>query len=149
METFQQKLIFSKVIGLDTSVFIYHLESYEKYRSVTRQIFTSIEHGDCSAITSVLTLLELNVRPFQLKKPEVAHHYEILLVNFPNLKIVDVDREISRKAAQLRAKYNIRTPDAIQMATCILKGSKFYLTNDKDLAKLNKEIEIGFLDDLA
>ena len=142
-------MISSVVVGLDTSVFIYHLESYEKYRNLTQQIFSSIEHGDCSAITSVLTLLELNVRPFQLKQPEVAHHYETLLVNFPNLKIVDIDRDISRKAAQLRAKYNIRTPDAIQIASCILNGSKYYLTNDKDLVRLNKEIEIGFLDDLS
>jgi predicted nucleic acid-binding protein len=43
---------------------------------------------------------------------------------------------IAETAAQLRATYNLRSPDAIQMATAIREGSSFFLTNDARLPSL-------------
>jgi predicted nucleic acid-binding protein len=50
--------------------------------------------------------------------------------------ILQVDSNIAEIAAQLRANYNLRTPDAIQMATAINAGASFFLTNDARLRSL-------------
>ncbi|WP_225896572.1 type II toxin-antitoxin system VapC family toxin [Amazonocrinis nigriterrae] len=40
---------------------------------------------------------------------------------------------IAETAAQLRADSNLRTPDAIQIATAIRAGASFFVTNDARL----------------
>jgi predicted nucleic acid-binding protein len=49
-------------------------------------------------------------------------------------------------ASRLRAKYPIRTPDAIQIAVGILYHASFFLTNDPNLRKVS-EIKVLVLDD--
>jgi predicted nucleic acid-binding protein len=44
--------------------------------------------------------------------------------------------EIAAIAADIRAKHNLRTPDAIQMATAIYAGAQYFLTNDERLPQL-------------
>lgn len=43
---------------------------------------------------------------------------------------------IAEEAAQLRASYNICTPDVIQMASAIKAAAPFFLTNDGHLPSL-------------
>jgi predicted nucleic acid-binding protein len=49
------------------------------------------------------------------------------------------------KAAQIRARYQIRTPDAIQLAAAIEFGARVFLTNDDRLRKVT-EIEVIVLE---
>ena len=77
----------------------------------------------------------------------MAREYEALLVHFPNLSIVDVDRKVARAAAQLRAKYNVSPPDALQVAASLSYGAKAFLTNDKRLSKLQELIDVIVLAD--
>lgn len=58
------------------------------------------------------------------------------MFNSAGLTTVEVDSNIAEIAAQLRADYNLRTPDAIQMASAISTGSSFFLTNDVRLPSL-------------
>ncbi|MDY0201998.1 MAG: hypothetical protein RBR40_13535 [Tenuifilaceae bacterium] len=46
----------------------------------------------------------------------------------------------------LRAKYALKTPDAIQLASALISLSDFFLTNDLRLKNVN-EIEVITLDD--
>ncbi|OQX61059.1 MAG: hypothetical protein B5M51_08900 [Anaerolinea sp. 4484_236] len=48
------------------------------------------------------TLMEINVHPWRMGKPRIAQTYETLLTHFPNLRIIDTNRDIARKAAQIR-----------------------------------------------
>lgn len=58
-----------------------------------------------------------------------------------------VDIKMSDMASDLRARYNIRTPDAIQVATTILAGAGTFLTNDESLKRV-KEIKVSLLEDM-
>jgi predicted nucleic acid-binding protein len=136
-------------LGVDTAIFIYHLESHPNYNHLTQVLFSGVEDGKWTALTSVITLMELTVRPWQLGRDDIAYKYEALLVNFPNLKILDVDRNVSRRAAQLRASYNLHPADAIQIATSLVGGSQAYITNDRRLSRLNPVLDIIILDDLV
>ena len=49
-------------------------------------------------------------------------------------------------SSRLRAKYTIKTPDAIQIAVGVLYGAPKFLSNDPGLKKV-EEIEVLALDD--
>jgi predicted nucleic acid-binding protein len=42
------------------------------------------------------------------------------------------------EAAELRARHNLPTPDAMQIATAIRSGASWFLTNDAGLANLSE-----------
>ncbi len=120
MERLIQKLTKVETVGVDTPVFIYHLEAHEKYAVLTQKIFSSMENGKWQGITSAITLMEINVHPWRVGREDVARKYEALLMNFPNLNIIHIDRDVARIASQLRARFDIRPPDALQVAASLV-----------------------------
>jgi predicted nucleic acid-binding protein len=134
-------------VGLDTSVFIYHLEGSSRYAPSVETVFDALAAGSFSGVTSVLTLMELTVRPLQLGRPEVADEYEVILANYPNLTIVEIGRSTARRAAELRADYRLRPADALQVAACLRAGATAFLSNDRDLGRVS-EIQVLVLEDL-
>ncbi len=136
-----------RIVGIDTMVFIYHVEEHPVYCRITESFFDAVEKGRHTAVTSVITLLEMLVKPKIENNPEAVKDYRDTLLTFPNLKILDVDMRVSDTASDLRAKYNIRTPDAIQIATAILAGAGTFLTNDESLKRV-REIKVSLLEDM-
>ena len=143
----QQRLNSHQLIGLDTSIFIYHLEANPQYLSLTQQILKSVESGQCSGVVSTVTLMELTVHPWRINRADIARQYEVLLVNFPNLRLIDVTREIARQATQLRATYNVRPADALQVASALMCQATLWISNDKKLKRLETELEVVILED--
>ena len=90
-----------------------------------------MEDGKFRGITSELTLLELTVKPLQLGRQDVADDYEVLLGYLPNLQLEPISRSILLNAAGIRARYRLRTPDAIQIATGLEVGATLAITNDE------------------
>lgn len=136
------------VLGLDTSVFIYHLEAHPRYLPLTMILLAGVQAGQWRAVTSTVTLMELTVRPWQLGRAAVAREYEALLVHFPHLTVADVTRDVARRAAQLRVIYSLRPADALQVATALVHGATVFVTNDRSLARLSPVLDVVLLDDL-
>jgi predicted nucleic acid-binding protein len=135
--------------GLDTCVFIYHLENHPLYAPLTKKILSGIEAGTWLGCTTVISLTELLVRPWQLGERVKAMEYEALLCSFPHLQVLDIDRQIARLAARLRGEYQVRAPDALQVAGAIIGRADMFITNDKALRRLDPLIPILVLSDYA
>lgn len=125
-----------KRVLIDTSVWIYHFEQHAEFAAPAGRVIENLEAGKFRGIASELTLLELTVRPLQLGRQDVADDYEILLSYFPHLELVSITREILIEAAGLRARYKLRTPDAIQVATGLRMGATLAVTNDEGWRKV-------------
>jgi len=147
MEQLIKRLTRAGTVGIDTPIFIYHVEANEKYADLTQKIFSSMESGKWKGITSTITLMEINVHPWRVGREDVARKYEALLINFPNLTVIDVDREVARIAAQLRARFGVQPPDALQAAASLVTGARGFLTNDRRLSVLQSLTDIIVLDD--
>jgi predicted nucleic acid-binding protein len=106
-------------IGLDTPIFIYHLEGTTHLAGVAGVALDELAGGGFSGMTSVLTLMEIAVKPLQLRRPDIAEEYEVLLANYSNLVIAALDRPTARREAELRAGYRLRPADALQVAACL------------------------------
>jgi predicted nucleic acid-binding protein len=149
MGRFSERLASISVVGLDTAIFIYHFERHPRYFPLTQELFSGIEAGLRKGLTSTITLMEIIVKPLALGRQDVARKYEALLVNFPNLEIVDLDRNVIRQAARLRAEYRIRPPDALQASASLLNRADVFITNDELLKRLRDKFEVIVLDDFT
>ena len=135
-------------IGVDTPIFIYHLEGTTHLAGLARVALDELAGGAFTGVTSVLTLMEIAVKPLQLGRPDIAEEYEILLANYPNLIIAALDRPTARRAAELRAEYRLRPADALQVAACLEQGATAFLSNDRELRRI-ADLQVRMLEDFV
>ena len=136
------------LVGIDTSIWIYHLEDNPRYSSLTTDILNAVKIGRPRAVISVVTITEVTVQSYRLNKFNMAAKYEAHLTHFPNAEVHDVTAAIARRAAQLRGVYSLRTADALLVATSLVAGATAWITNDRGLRRLMPLIEVILLDDL-
>jgi predicted nucleic acid-binding protein len=136
-----------KFLAFDSAPLIYYIEQHPQYGPATEDLFTAVDRGDARAVTSVLTLLEVLVRPVRSGLPHLAGQYRELLSGARGVSLFPVGTETCEIAARLRANYDwIRTPDAIQVATALEHGAELIVTNDDRWRRL-AEIQVIVLKD--
>lgn len=130
---------------IDTAPLIYHLEDVEPWSALTTMAFDLIASEQVSGFISAVSVAELLVKPFAAGA-QTAESAERFLLSIPNVAIAPVDYAISRRAADLRARYRARTPDALIIATALILGIDRILTNDVRLEAYESEgVEILLL----
>lgn len=134
MEKFTGKIIF-----LDTAPLIYFIEGHSQYQQKLKQLFLLNDEGHFKFLSSVITLLEVLVKPLKEGQNKTVEQYKKILTNAEGIDIFEITIPVTIKAAELRAKYNIHTPDALQIATAIERQADFFLTND---LRLKQVVEI-------
>lgn len=133
-------------ICIDTTPIIYFIEKHQKYLNIIRPVFVEIDAESIKAVTSTITLLEVLVHPFRTKNETLAEKYREILLHSKGLTSFEISHEVSEMSSKVRAKYSIKTPDAIQVAVGILHGASKLLTNDPALKKVS-DIKVLVLDD--
>ena len=127
----------SKVIFLDTEPLIYFIEGNSKYQSSLNDIFKLNDLGKITFLTTSITLMEVLVKPFKEKRFDLVSQYRKILMQSKGIQLIEVSNSIAEEAANLRAKYLLKTPDAIQIATANLFAADYFLTNDKTLKTID------------
>ena len=120
-------------MAVDTCVFIYFIESDPTWLPVVRPLFAAAGVGEASLVTSSLTLLEVLVIPYRSGNLALAERYEALLSRSRGLSLVEMDRPILKAAAQLRARYRLKTPDSLQIAAALASRCTSFVTNDRKI----------------
>ena len=128
----------SKVVFLDTAPLIYFIEGNSEHQAILVKLFKFNDQGGFSFITSTITLLEVLVKPMRENKTDIAEQYRTVLTKAAGIEVFDVTAAIAQVAARLRAKYNFKTPDAIQLATAIEVQADYFLTNDSRLKSVTE-----------
>lgn len=132
-------------IFIDTAPFIYLIENHPKYAPVVANLLVDkLNQGD-ELLSSVVTLMEFGVKPAQENKLEINAKFEEFLEKL-NIFLLDVNRDIARKAYELRAKYpHLKAMDSLQLASALLADCELFITNDKRLLNI-QEIKVIILD---
>ena len=123
-------------VGLDTVVFIYFIEEHPRFLPIVASVFSAVASTRLPAMTSGVTLLETLVIPYRSENTALAARYEALLTRSRGIRFMDLDRPLLRIAAQLRAVFSIKTPDALQLAAALSGGCSVYLTDDRSLPRI-------------
>ncbi|MEP7336274.1 MAG: PIN domain-containing protein [Acidobacteriota bacterium] len=77
----------------------------------------------------------------------MQQEYRELLLRGLNFTTLAVSAAIAERAAELRARYRLRTPDALQIATALEADCEAFLSNDTGLRRVT-ELRVLLLDDL-
>src|SRR2546429_650839 len=101
---------------MDTSPFIYFVEANPTYLAACREVFRRVSGGRVTAYTSLLTLTETLVYPLRNADATLEAEYRALLLASIGIVSLPLDAATASGAADLRARYGLRTPDAVQVA---------------------------------
>ncbi len=124
---------------LDASPVIYLVEQRAPYAAL---VLTQIRVPGTILVSSDLVLMEALVQPLR-------HQNQPLVQDFNNFFAIQVAERIPfceavfRQAADIRARYNFRTPDALHLAAALYGTCDMFLTNDANLASFpNIHVEV-------
>ena len=135
------------LLGFDTSPLIYFVERHPAYVAVMRALLQRIDTGEVRGCTSVITVVEVLVQPKKHGNVILENEYRHILQTSKNFELLMINEQIAEQAADLRARYVIRTPDALQIAAALSIGCQAFVTNDKRLRSVT-ELKILVLDEL-
>ena len=131
-------------LALDTGPWILWIEQSPAFLPIVGPIFREIEEGRATAVTSVMTVLEVLTGAMRRDDDVLVRRYESLFTESAGVVVLDIDMDIARRAAELRAKHDVRTADAIHLATALAAGASAFVTTDRRLARV-QEIEVRVL----
>ena len=116
----------------DACALIYLIEGKEPFAGRVRDEIADIarEHPGLGAAVSRSSWLECRVGPMKAGDNAALTAFGAFFSR-PDLVWVELAREVVELAAAIRVKHGLRTPDALQAASCLQLGSRhLFLTGD-------------------
>jgi predicted nucleic acid-binding protein len=116
---------------IDSNIFIAYLSKEEGYYSFSENTFKKLDRGVISGAFSSIMFSEVISISEDPKSSEIIRRF---VDHFgKNLVEVPADKNICLLAAEIRAKHNIKLPDAIHLASAIETKTDIFVTADKKL----------------
>lgn len=116
----------------DASALIYLIEGADPFAARLRKELAaaSKKYPDLGAAVSRLSWLECRVGPMRTNDSAILAMFDGFFAR-PDLVWVDLTREVVELAAAIRVQTGLKTPDALQAASCLqLGGDHLFLTGD-------------------
>ena len=132
---------------VETAPFIYYIEENPTYITRMDQIMAAIRQRPIQGICSVVTLAEVLPVPLKAKNAALVQAYEAILLDSREFECVSIDQRTAIKAARLRARYELKTPDALHVAAALEARCDAFLTNDKGIQRV-RELQVLVLQEL-
>lgn len=129
----------------DASALIYLIEGAEPFATKVRKELAAAakKHPDLGAAVSRLSWLECRVGPMKGNDSAILAAFDIFFAR-PDLVWVELTKNVIELAAAIRVQSGLKTPDALQAASCLhLGGEHLFLTGDsafKRVAGLNVKV---------
>ena len=121
------------VVLVDTAPIIYVLESKAKLAQRFEPLFAAHGEGRIALAVSTVTIAEVLAGPFTAGEEALARRYRAVLESW---RVVDLTSEVAEQAARLRAKYRLKLPDAVQLASALIVNAEALVTHDRDFGKV-------------
>ena len=128
------------LIYVDACIVIYAFEAHPQFGPPARAAFKRASAGQLAV--SPLVKLECLVAPMKTGNLVLQHYYEQGLAQFTLLQLPD---QVFLDAAALRAKFNLKTPDAIHLAAAQHHGCEALWTHDDRLAQASHGLAVNVL----
>ncbi len=97
-------------------------------------LFEADAAGDLRIAISCITLAEVLTGPLRQGQDALAQRYERALTD--HYLVLPVSNAIAALAARMRARYGLKLPDAIQLATALDLEAAALVTHDRDFSRV-------------
>ena len=84
-----------------------------------------------------MTRLECRSRPLRAGDLATLAQFDVFFAGV-ELLVVEVDTAVIERATDLRARYNLKTPDASHYAAAVEVGATAFLTGDRGLSRCSE-----------
>lgn len=125
-----------EIVFIDSAPLIYYWEENEKYFPQTSILFDEIYDSGVQMTASLVTYIEVITYPLKENNLKLAAKYRDYFTNSENFTLYPVNLLVAEKTTFYRATYNLKTPDAIQLATAEICGADYIITNDSEWNKI-------------
>lgn len=126
------------IVLVDTCLVIDAFEDHPLHGARVRQAFG----GQAGLAVSPLVKLECLVGPMRSGNLALQRYYEEGLAQF---QLLDMPEQVYLLAAALRARFSLKTPDALHLATAQFHGCRALWTNDDRLATASCGLAVNLL----
>ncbi|MDF1488359.1 type II toxin-antitoxin system VapC family toxin [Tessaracoccus caeni] len=127
------------MIYLDSNILIYAVEDRSERGDRVRAALVGV---DAPVAVSPLVLHECLVHPLREQDFELRDQY---LAAYERLEHLDLGVDAFVRAAELRAEFGVRTPDALHLAVAQLSRCQEMWTNDRRLATASRGLAVDVL----
>jgi len=122
----------------DANALIYRIEGAAPFASRVNAALAEVvqAYPDLGAAVSRLSWLECRIRPMRLDDHATLAAFDAFFAR-PDLIWVDLTRDVVELATVIRARHGLRTPDALQAASCLQLGAEhLFLTGDASFQRV-------------
>lgn len=118
-------------IYIDSCIVIYLIEKHPEHSNfLEKKICDSLDDGD-EICLSPLVKLECLVKPLKINDIDLLDLFNVF---FNQTSILSIPESIYIKAAELRAEFSLKTPDALHIAIASFHNCDELWTNDYRLS---------------
>ena len=131
---------------------IAYLDRHDRASPVAGAVIDGlVRSGRNPGLVSMVTVMEVLVGPGRGADDQLYDTIVEFLTQLPGLRLREIDFPIAERAASLRARYRLRAPDALIVATGLVAGVGRIVSNDREwstaLAKSDIPATVVLLDD--
>jgi predicted nucleic acid-binding protein len=119
------------LILVDSAPIIYTLEAHPKFARHYERLFARHAAGELALAVSTVALAEVLTGPLRAGEEALARRYRAVLGAW---QLVGLDADIAEDSARLRARYGLKLPDAIQVASALAIRADALVTHDRDFS---------------
>lgn len=127
-------------VYLDTSTIIYAVEGTSEFSNLKVGLLQRLDDQELIAVTSEITLSEALVGPRRALNAIAEQAYRNFLTPTTNFLVEPISRAVLEKVIELRAAHALKTPDAIHLATGLLKGCDLFVTGDQAWTRIGVNV---------
>ncbi len=121
------------LVTVDSAPIIYFLEDHPRLAGRFSPLFDAAAQGDLAIAVSAITVAEVLTGPLAAGNDVLVERYRAALGRW---SVVPVTEDLAVLAARFRARFRLRLPDAIQLATAVHSGSFALVTHDRDFSRV-------------
>jgi predicted nucleic acid-binding protein len=122
------------VIYADANVIIRLIEGDAVTRAPIEARLLPLRGTGRFLLTSRLSLLECRCKPLRAGDAPLLALYDAFFAS-AEVTLAEIGAAVIARATEYRAHLNVRTPDAIHLATAFVEGATAFLTGDRALTR--------------
>lgn len=122
---------------VDSAPIIYYFENHPEFSTRYEKIFVGAEAGNYELAITTVSLVEVLTGPLRQGNQALANSYRETLTSPTDWRVVELTPKIAFRAAQIRGKTKLKTPDAIQLASALEVSCIGLVSQDSDFRGLS------------
>ena len=128
------------ILFFDASALIYLIEGHEPFAAKVRSELANAakQYANLGAGVSRLTWLECRVGPMKSGDISSLNAFDAFFAR-PDLRWIELTQEVVELGAAIRVRHGLKTPDALQAASCLQLGADhLFLTGDATFYRVER-----------